>query len=169
MYHQSSVGIEVARYSELRRRIEEIEPDIDDRTLLDTLEGATDLNEAITQIIRSAMDDGMMVAALKARLGEMRERLERLQAREKAKRDLALEAMQQVGLNKIQAPDCTISQRQAPPSLVVEDETQVPEWFWIPQAAKLDKRAIIDCLKAGDAVSGAVLADPSTILSVRTR
>lgn len=169
MYYQSSVGMEVTRYSELRRRIEAIEPDIDERTLNDTLEGATDLNEIITKIIRSAMDDNLMVAAIKARIGEMRDRLERLQTREKAKRDLALEAMQQAGLNKIQAPDCTISLRQAPPGLVVEDETQVPEWFWIPQAAKLDKRAIIDCLKAGDAVSGAALAAPNTILSVRTR
>jgi hypothetical protein len=169
MHHQSSVGMEVARYSEFKRRIEEIEPDIDERTLHDTLEGATQLNEVIVGIVRSAMDDSLFIAALKERIVEMRERLERIQTREKRKRDLALEAMQQAGLNKIQAPDCTISIRAGPPSLHVEDEAQVPEWFWIPQPAKLDKRRIIDCLKAGDIVPGATLETPSTHLSVRSR
>ena len=150
MYHQSSVGLEVARYSELKRRIEEIEPDIDERTLHDTLEGATELNELIVEIVRSAMDDSSLITALRERIAAMRERLERLQTREKRKRDLALEAMQQAGLNKIQASDCTISVRVGPPSLQVEDEGQIPEWFWTPQPAKLDKRRIIDCLKAGD-------------------
>ncbi len=169
MYHQSPVGIEVARFSELKRRIEEIEPDIDERTLYDTLEGATDLNELIVEIVRSAIEDSDIIAVLKGRVAAMRERLERFQSREKKKRDLALEAMEQAGLNKIQAADCTISLRQAPPGLIVEDETMVPEWFWVPQAAKLDKRAIIDCLKAGESVAGATLADPGIILSVRTR
>jgi hypothetical protein len=169
MYHQSPIGMEVARYAELKRRIEEIEPDIDERTLCDTLEGATDLNEVVTAIVRSAMDDGLMIAALKDRIAAMRERLERLGARERRKRDLALEAMEQAGLSRIQAPECTISLRQAPPSLVVEDEAQIPEWYWIPQAAKLDKRTIIGCLKAGDVVPGAALANPSMVLSVRTR
>lgn len=169
MYHQGSVGMEVARYSEIKRRIEEIEPDIDERTLHDTLEGETELNELIVEIIRSAMDDSSLIVALKERIADMRERLERIQTRERRKRDLVLEAMQQAGLNKIQAPDCTISIRAAPPSLHVEDEAQVPEWFWIPQPAKLDKRRIIDCLKAGDTVPGTALAAPAAALSVRAR
>lgn len=169
MYHQRPIGMEVARYLELRRQIQEIEPEIDERTLYDTLDGATDLNEIITTIVRSAVDDGLMITSLKARIGQMRERLERFQRREKRKRELALAAMQHAGLNRIQAPDCTISLRKAPPALVVEDEAQIPEWFWVPQAAKMDKRAIIECLKAGDDVSGASLGETGETLSVRTR
>jgi hypothetical protein len=169
MNQQSPVVFEVTRFVELKRRIEEIEPDIDERTLCDTLEGLTDLHEVIAEIVRSAVEDATLVSALKQRIADMRERLERFQAREKRKREIAQEAMQQAGLTKIQAPDCTISLRQAPSSLIVEDEAQIPEWFWLPQAAKLDRRAILDCIKAGDAVPGACLAPPSAVLSVRAR
>lgn len=41
------------RFSELRRRLIEADPEIDETTLLDTLEGATNLNEALGEVIRT--------------------------------------------------------------------------------------------------------------------
>jgi hypothetical protein len=38
------------RFHELRRRLTEADPEIDETTLLDTLEGATNLNEAIGEV-----------------------------------------------------------------------------------------------------------------------
>lgn len=43
---------EHSRYAELRRRLIEADPEIDETTLLDTLEGATNLNEAIGEVTR---------------------------------------------------------------------------------------------------------------------
>ena len=82
------------------------------------------------------MSDG-----LKARIEEMRERLERLEARVENKRALALATMEEAGIARIVAPDLTITLRASPPSLRVTDEQVIPEWFWIPQPARLDKRS----------------------------
>ncbi len=49
---------ELTLHTELRRRLLEAEPDLDEQTLLDTLEGATDLNAAIGELVRSALLDG---------------------------------------------------------------------------------------------------------------
>ncbi|WP_425419053.1 siphovirus Gp157 family protein [Oricola indica] len=164
-----SVNLELNRFTEFKRRILEAEPDIDDETLADTLEGATNLHEALAALVRSAIDDADLVAALKTRIAESRERLDRLSGRMEKKRALALVAMEEAGLDKIMEPDFTLSLRTAPPSVVVTDESLIPEWFFVPQPPKLDKRALLDTLKAGTFVNGAALSNSRRSLSVRTK
>lgn len=164
-----SVNQELNRFTEVKRRIMEAEPDIDDRTLYDTLEGATNLHEALAVLVRSSLDDADLIAALKLRIAENRERLDRLTARLDKKRALALVAMEEAGLDRIMEPDFTLSLRPSPPSVVVTDENLIPEWFWVPQPSKLDKRALLDTLKAGTAVNGAALSNSRRSLQVRTR
>src|SRR5215203_3806006 len=88
-------------HTELRRRLLELEPDLDETTLLDTLEGMTDLNEAIAEVVRSALIDAAYAGGLKGRIEEMKERLARLEARSDKKRKLALETMEAAGMPKI--------------------------------------------------------------------
>jgi hypothetical protein len=156
-------------HTELRRRLLEAEPDLDEQTLLDTLEGATDLDVAIGALVRSALLDGAYLAGLKARIEEMRERLARIEARMEKKRALALETMEAAGIARITEPDFTITLRASPPSVLITDEQSIPEWFWIPQPARLDKRGLLEALKGGSHVSGAELSNPHASLSVRTR
>src|SRR4051812_31070253 len=104
-------------HTELRRRLLELEPDLDETTLLDTLEGMTDLNEVIAELVRSALVDAAYVSGLKVRIEEMRERLARLEARVESKRALALTTMEEAGIARIVAPDFTITVRASPPSL----------------------------------------------------
>ena len=56
---------ELAHYIYLRERIATQFPDTDEETLLDTLEGMTDLNEMIASVVRSRMDDLALLAALR--------------------------------------------------------------------------------------------------------
>ncbi|MBO6725836.1 MAG: siphovirus Gp157 family protein [Rhizobiaceae bacterium] len=169
MTQHNIVHLETNRFTELRRRILKAEPDIDKQTLNDTLEGASNLSEVITAAVRSALDDRTMIEALRLRIGDLKARLARFERAEEHKRAAARWAMEESGLDKIVAPDLTISLKKTHPSVTVIDESQIPEWFWVPQPAKLDKRAVLNALKSGTAVSGAEIANTSLCLSVRTR
>ncbi len=157
------------RFVELRRRLLELYPDLDDQTLADTLEGATNLHEALAALIRSALEDECMVKALKERVSTMRTRLDRLEKRAAAKRQLACETMEMGQIRKLVEADFTASVRQGPPSVEIVDETRVPIDFLIPQPAKPDKRAILEAIHGGVDVSGAVLCAPRSSLSVRSQ
>ena len=163
------LSTESNRFMELRRRLIEADPDIDETTLLDTLEGATDLHEAIGEVIRSALEDEAMLSGLKGRLEDLRERLERIRARGEKKRQVALAVMEDTGVEKLMQPDFTVSLRASPQGLTITSEEDIPEWFWVPQAPKLDKRAILDAIKAGTAVMGAELSNSKVSLTVRTK
>ncbi len=157
------------RFVELRRRILEAHPDLDDQTLADTLEGATDLKEMLAVLIRSALDDETLARALKERVEAMRSRLSRLETRAAGKRQVAVETMESVELRKLVEPDFTASVRVGPPSVAITSEGDLPLDFLIPQAPKPDKRAILEALSGGAIVPGAILAEPKISLSVRSQ
>ena len=163
------LAVEFNRFTELRRRLIEADPEIDDTTLLDTLEGATSLHEAIGEVVRQALAEEAMADGLKSRVAQMKERLERIETASAKKREVALAVMEEAGIEKVTEPDFTVSLRVAPPAAVITDEAVVPEWFWIPQEPKLDRRRILDTLKAGTQVLGATLSTPKVCLSIRTK
>ena len=117
---------EVEIYNCLRQKVIDQYLDLDDETIRDTLEGITDLHEMIAAVIRSALVDEALHAGLRFRLDDMRERLSRLELRASKKRQLALEAMTEVGLNKLEQPDFTASARAGSPALVVIAEDRDP-------------------------------------------
>ena len=165
----SKLSFEVSRFEHLRRYLMETYPDIDDETLFDTLEGTTNLNEAVGVIVRSALDDEVLLQALKARIEGMRERLSRIQNTASNKRLAALEAMEQVELKKIVEPDFTISVRPGSPGVVVTCDDTIPDAYKVPQPPKIDRRKILDALKAGADIPSAVLSNIKNTLSVRTK
>jgi len=106
---------------------------------------------------------------LRARIEEMKQRLARLEQRGLKKRELALEAMCEVGLKKLEQPDFTASARAGPVSLVVVADNQIPEAYWVPQPPKLDRQALLGGLRRGGDIPGAQLSNPKPVLSVRTK
>ena len=157
------------RYGLIRDRLLEVWPKLDTETLTDTLEGITDLHEMIAAIIRSALVDEALQAGLRTRLDDMRQRLARLDERGAKKRQLALEAMCEVGLKKLEQPDFTASARAGVPSLIIMSEGLVPRPYWVPQPPKLDRQAVLADLKRGAEVPGAQLGNPRPTLAVRTK
>jgi hypothetical protein len=135
----------------------------------DTLEGITDLHEMIAAIIRSALVDQALGSGLRSRVDDMRRRLNRLEQRETKKRQLAVGAMSEIGLKKLEQPDFTATARQASPSAVIVTEDLIPENFWVPQPPKLDRQILLAELKLGHAVPGAQLSNPQQVLTVRTK
>src|SRR6476646_4328860 len=129
----SLLSFETAKYLQLRERVMLSYPEADEETLLDTLEGITDLHEMIAAVIRSALVDEALHAGLRGRLNEMKERLSRLEIRAGKKRELALHAMSEAGLAKLEQPDFTASARAGSPALIVVSEQAIPEAYWQPQ------------------------------------
>jgi hypothetical protein len=167
--HAIPVSTEVSKYLLLKQRLVAECPCLDNDTLTDTLEGITDLHEMIAAVIRSALVDDALSTGLRGRLNDMKERLKRLEERGAKKRQLALDAMDEVGLNKLQQPDFTASTRFGSPSLVVTTEGAVPSPYWVPQPPKLDRQALLGALKRGTNVPGVQLNNPKPVLVVRTK
>jgi hypothetical protein len=165
----SALRHDIHLYTYLREKLLEVFPEADDETIRDTLEGLTTLNELIAEIIRSALIDEALQSGLRLRLQDMKERLSRLESRSLKKRDLAIEAMSEAGLRKIEQPDFTASARSGTPSLLVVAEDQIPESYWVPQPPKLNRQVLLGDLKQGDQVPGAQLSNPKPVLSVRTK
>jgi hypothetical protein len=163
------VTVEASKYLQLKRKLIAQYPEADEDTLLDTLEGITNLQEMIAAVIRSALVDEALQAGLRFRVDDMRERLSRLELRASKKRQLALVAMTEVGLTKLEQPDFTASARAGSPALVVIAENKIPDPYWLPQPPKLDRQAILRELKRGIDIPGAEMSNPKPVLSVRTK
>jgi hypothetical protein len=165
--HQLSFA--AINYRSIRDRIRAEEPQIDENTLADTVEGLTDLHEIVTAIIRSALADEALATGLKGRIAEMQDRLSRLQDRAAKRRQIAKDVMVELDIKKITAPDFIVSIRPGMPSLLVLDEAVVPSMYWQPVAPRLDRQGLLSELKEGGDIKGVTLSNPEPILSVRTR
>lgn len=156
-------------YRAVRDRVRADDPDIDERTLADTVEGLTDLHEILTAILRSALEDEALVNGLKGRIAEMEGRLERLQDRASKRRQIAKDVMIELDLKKLTAPDFTASIRPGTPALMVIDEAAIPSIYWEPREPRLNRQALASELKQGTEIGGVSLSNPEPVLSVRTR
>lgn len=143
---------EISHYLILGDELKALYRDIDEETLHDTLEGISDL-----PVIRSSLEDEVLIGALKQRVEDMEARLSRLKDRFDRKREIACWAMTNADIGKIQTEDFTLSLRLGPPRLEVTDQEIVPTEFFIPQPSRLDRSGPISVLKRGDVVPGTLL------------
>jgi Siphovirus Gp157 len=166
-----AMGLEFAviNYRAIRDRIRAEDPQIDEQTLADTLEGLTDLHEILTAVIRAALTDQALANGLEGRISEMQARLERLLDRAAKRRQIAKEVMVELDLKKLSAPDFTASIRPGIPALMVIDEAAVPSIYWEPREPRLNRQELANDLKQGAEIAGVSLSNPGPVLSVRTR
>jgi malonyl CoA-acyl carrier protein transacylase len=160
---------EISHYLILADALKERYGELDDETLKDTLEGISELPEAVAVVIRSSLDDEAYIVGLKGRLEDLQARLSRLKERYEKKRALARWAMVEADLEKVVCEDLSVSLRKGGEKLEVIDEARVPEAFFVPQPAKLDRKSLTEALKRGEMVNGAllVMADPTITVRVR--
>ena len=84
----------LAEYQYFRERLRADFAEADDQALSDTLEGLSSLPESLAALIRSYLDDLSMAAALGMRIGDMQERLSRIEQRADKKRALVTSVME---------------------------------------------------------------------------
>ena len=165
------MNLEIAAitYRAVRERIRTLEPELDEQTLADTVEGLTDLHEILAVIVRAALADEALATGLKGRIAEMHERLERLQERAAKRRQVVKDTMVELDLKKLTAPDFSASIRPGMPALLVIDEAAVPSIYWEPREPRLDRQGLLAELKQGAEITGVTLSNPEPVLSVRTK
>lgn len=132
--------------------------EIDERTLLDTLEGLAGTleikatNVALYQQNVQAFAD--MAKDASKKLAERASRIQRKADSIKAYLQGCLEAAQ---ITKVESPELTLSIKKNPPALVISSAESIPEKFMIqpPTPPKApDKAAIKEAIKAGESVPG---------------
>jgi hypothetical protein len=165
----SQLAFSAITYRAVRDRIKAQDPQIDEQTLADTVEGLTDLHEITAAIIRSALADEALVLGLKCRISDMQGRLERLADRASKRRQIARDVMVELDLKKLNAPDFTASIREGTPALMVINEEEVPSIYWQPSEPRLKRQELACELKQGAEIAGVALSNPEPVLSVRTR
>ncbi len=166
---EQAISRELTHHQYLRSRLEEEFPDADEETLVDTLEGLSNLPDMLAEVCRSMLDDQAMVSALRGRVGDMQERCGRIDARARKKRELVCSVMERADVRKLTEPDLTVSLRPSRAPLVVTDEEAIPEGYWKAQAPKLDRQGLLAALSAGRDVPGAILGNAPMTISVRTK
>jgi hypothetical protein len=160
---------ELQHHQSLREQLRTEFPEVDDETLRDTVEGLSRLPEMLAAVLRSQLDDVAMMCALRRRIGDMQERLARIESRSDRKRAIVAAVMERADIKKITEPDFTASLRSTAAPLIVIDEAKIPGGFWKPQPAKLDRRGLAASLAAGQAVPGVTLGNGGITLALRTR
>jgi hypothetical protein len=156
-------------YRTIRDRIRAEDPQIDEQTLADTVEGLTDVHDIVAAIVRAALADEALATGLKTRIAEMQDRLARLQDCATKRRQVAKNVMLELDIKKITAPDFTVSVRPGMPSLLVLDEAAVPSIYWQELAPRLDRQGLLNELKEGADIKGVTLSNPEPALSVRVK
>jgi len=137
------------------------------RDTLEALEG--DIREKAVTVAQFARNIETSATAIREAGKKMLERADRLERRAESVRAYLTFQMQAAGITRIESPWFTLAVRRNPPSVVVDDESRIPDQFRVqpePPPPRLDRAAIARALKAGDDVPGAHLVQ-SERLEVR--
>lgn len=149
------------------QKLRELSETTDDSESMQIIEDAIDLNDAD---LAAKLDSCAAViaelnhecTALEAEEKRMAMRRRGIIANISRIKNRMLEAMVTTGLDKARGK-FTVSVSTTTPRVEVMDEDEIPEQYWIPQPPKLDKRNVLEALKAGRQVSGAQIATSSTV------
>jgi hypothetical protein len=164
------VSNEATKYAKLKEQLQAAE--LDEQCILDTLEGETNLNEALAEVAQSALEDEAMAEGLTGLIQSLQERKSRLEKPGETKRTLIIMAMETRRIEKRQAAERHPLGRATKPKLVVTDESLVPAQYFKPVDPVLDKAALkaaLESLKPGKTIPGAELSNGGVSLTIRVK
>lgn len=158
---------EIDRWDNLRGMLGGETVDIGE--LFDTLDGETNLVEALDVLYQSWAEKGEMIAGIKAREAELAERRGRYERAAETLREVITSVIQRSGQPTFRLTEATLTVAERPGKTIVDDEAAVPSRFFTVPAPTLDKKALAEALKAGEAVPGARIGDKQLSLTIRRK
>ncbi len=143
-------------------------PELADDEVLraDVLEGETDLHAALSKLVRLIGETQAMRDGLAAYVTTLRARDTRLERRGEALRGLIFKLMQIADLKKVPLPEATLSVRNGTRSVVITDESKIPEQF-IRIKREPNRTAIKEAIDEGAHVEGCELSNGESGLTIR--
>lgn len=126
--------------------------DIDEQAFQDTLEAM----DFTSQIEEKAEGYAKIITMLQGDVNRCKEEEKRIAENRKAienkiqqMKHRLQEAMEYTGQTQIKTPLFSLSVQNNPLSVFIPDESAVPESYLVPQPAKVDKKKILNDMKAG--------------------
>ena len=155
----------------VREELLAIDPNaIEDVALFqDTLEGeGGDALDLLANVVRQSIEAEALAEAVKTRKADLAARQTRFERRQEVLRRIARDALQALGLPKLEMPDFTASVANGRAKVLVTDDKALPDAF-VRITRAPDREAIGEILRAGKQVRGATLSNPEPTLTVRAR
>ncbi len=141
----------------------------DEETVHDTIEGETNLVEAVTEVIKAIREDEAHIAALKDYEAQLETRRKRLEGHREAIRGAIQVALSTAEQDTIKTPFGTASLGEAGQKVIVTDESLIPSKFWKPKDPVLDKTALnaaVKTLANGEKIPGVELSNGGKTLRI---
>lgn len=140
----------------------------------DTVEGATNLVEAMEWAIKAAGQDKAAIAALDEYIKELTARKDRLKRRLESTRAMMNAALEQSGRNTISTPYGSASRTPVAGKLEIdpEKESEIPAKFWKRGDPVLDKVELLKAVKAlkdDEKIPGASLGEGGWTVTLRLK
>jgi hypothetical protein len=131
------------------------DPDMDADVWFDTIEGLEgeieDKADGYAKVIAQLNADAVAIKAEEDRLYSRRKTIENRINNMKSR----LQAMMELtGKTKFKTPLFSFIVQNNPASVVIDNESEIPAAYWIPQEPKLDKAKLKEDLKAGKTFEG---------------
>jgi hypothetical protein len=140
----------------------------DEGAFADAVEGETSFNETVIALARRAREAEAFSLALQTIIDDNKARKERFERRAEVIRRAIANAMLDVGLRQVPAPDMTVSARIGASKVNVVSEELLPAEFWREIVTREpNKTKIKASLDEGRQVPGAVLSNGQPLIMIR--
>lgn len=114
----------------------------------DMIEGETTLHEQIAALVASEREDRAIAEGTARLMDRLKARKAQVESRADTKRTLITQAMVIGELSAIETPAGRVTLKAVPPACIVTDEADIPTRFWKSPPPVLDKKPLVDALKA---------------------
>ena len=154
----------------IRQLADQLRADLgdDEETLLDTLDGETDILDIADALIREMTEADAMSDAAHAQAQALLTRSGRFAARVEARKKALGALLDATGTKKLERPQATVSRRAGAISVRITDEEAVPTQLCTIKTIRTpDKKSIRAMIEAGEAVPGAELVRGEDGVTVR--